>query len=270
MPSPFPGMDPFLEHPDLFPGFHDSFIAHLKELLQPKLPDPYFADSGRRAWIEVSERFIGPDVQVLKPRQGQESSEERRGAAGVAVAVPPSTRPIVIHVPHDERREPFLDIYVGRRPERRLVTTIEILSPSNKAPGEQGRDLYLRKQRETLQSKVHMVEIDLLRAGEHTTAVPRDRLLAKAGRFDYHVCVHRFDEFEDFLVYPIRLEERLPEITIPLLPGDPSITIDLQSVLARAYDAGPYRREIHYREEAPAPPLSPEQSTWASGVLKQV
>jgi hypothetical protein len=261
-------MDPFLEQPERFPGFHDKLITYLSELLQPKLPDPYFADSGRRAWIEVSERFIGPDVQVLKPRQAKERPEERN-AGGVAVEVPPSTRPLVIHVPHDERSEPFIEIYTGRRSERRLVTTIEVLSPSNKAPGEQGRELYVRKQREILQSKVHLVEIDLLRAGEHTTAVPQHRLLAKAGRFDYHVCVHRFDRFEDYLVYPIQLAEHLPEVAIPLLPGDPSIPVDLQAVLDRAYDAGPYRREIDYRAEAPFPPLPPEQEAWAAGVLKR-
>ncbi len=269
MPSPFPGMDPFLEHADRFPGFHDRFITYLSELLQPKLPEPYYADGGRRAWIEVSERYIGPDVQVIRPGREPEAPEGRKSAAGVAIAPQPSTRPIVVHVPHDERREPFLEIYAGRGTGRRLVTTIEVLSPSNKARGEQGRDLYLRKQREVLQGKVHLVEIDLLRAGEHTTAVPSDRLAAKAGSFDYHVCIHRFDDFEDYFVYPIRLEERLPEIAIPLLPGDPSVPIDLQDVLDRTYDTGPYRREIRYEEDAPIPPLSPEQIAWARAVLKR-
>jgi hypothetical protein len=176
-------MDPFLEHPDLFPGFHDSFVTYLREFLQPQLPDPYYADIGRRAWIEVSERYVG-----------------REQAAGIAVAASPSTRPVVVHVPHDERREPFVEIYSGRGADRRLVSTIEVLSPTNKTPGEHGRDLYLRKQREVFQSKVHLVEIDLLRAGEHATAVPRDRLTAKVGRFDYHVCVRRFDNLEDYFV----------------------------------------------------------------------
>ena len=62
MPSPFPGMDPFLEHPDIFPDFHDSFIAYLRETIQQGLPAGYVAGLGRRAWIEVSERYIGRDV----------------------------------------------------------------------------------------------------------------------------------------------------------------------------------------------------------------
>ena len=66
--------------------------------------------------------------------------------------------------------------------------------------------------------------------------------------FDYHVSVHRFDDFESFFVYPIALEEPLPAIDIPLLPGDPPVTLDLQAVFNRCYDAGPYAREIDYGE----------------------
>jgi Protein of unknown function (DUF4058) len=40
MPSPFPGMDPFLENPGIFSDFHDSFITYLRENLQANLPPP--------------------------------------------------------------------------------------------------------------------------------------------------------------------------------------------------------------------------------------
>ena len=43
MPSPFPGIDPYLESPEIFPDFHDSFITYLRETLQASLPAPYFA-----------------------------------------------------------------------------------------------------------------------------------------------------------------------------------------------------------------------------------
>ena len=68
MPSPFPGMDPYLENPEIFPDFHDSFITYLREALQASLPAPYFAALGRRVWIEVSRRSIGPDVEVRAHR----------------------------------------------------------------------------------------------------------------------------------------------------------------------------------------------------------
>jgi hypothetical protein len=264
MPSPFPGMDPFLEHPDIFPDFHDSFIAYLRESLQARLPSPYIAALGRRAWIEVSERFIGPDVQVV--RSHVTPTESGAGSA-VAVAERPRTQPLVIHVPHDERHEPFVEVYHGQGTDRRLVTCIELLSLTNKTPGEHGRDLYLRKQREVLDSKVHLVEIDLLRAGKHTTAVPQHRLAMVTGEFDYHVSIHHFDNLEDYFVYPIRLNEALPEIVVPLLPGDVAVPLDLQAVFRRTYDAGPYNREINYRQDAPVPSLSPAWQSWLGEVL---
>jgi hypothetical protein len=257
-------MDPFLEHPDIFPDFHDRFITHLSEAIQQNLPPPYVAALGRRAWIEVSERFIGPDVQVVRP--GRTSADV--GEAAVAVASRPRMRPLVVRVPHDERSEPLVEIFLGRGSDRRLVTSIEVLSLTNKTRGEHGRDLYLRKQREILDSKVHLVEIDLLRAGEHTTAVPHRRLIQSAGEFAYHVCVHHFDNLEDYFVYPIRLDEPLPEIAVPLLPGDFPVPVDLQAVLHRTYDAGPYRREIDYRQDAPEPPLNADQQSWLQALLK--
>jgi hypothetical protein len=257
-------MDPFLENPDLFSDFHDGFVTHLRESIQERLPPPYIAALGRRVWIEVSERFIGPDVQVVRPPS---SPATNWAGSAVAVAEQPRTQPLVVHVPHDEYREPFVEIYLGRGSERRLVTSIEVLSSTNKTPGEHGRDLYLRKQREILNSKVHLVEIDLLRAGEHTTAVPRHRLARVAGEFDYHVSVHRFDNLEDYFVYPIRLNEPLPEIGIPLLPGDPTVSVDLQAVFQRTYDAGPYRREIDYPRTTPEPPLSAAWEAWLRQVL---
>jgi hypothetical protein len=111
------------------------------------------------------------------------------------------------------------------------------------------------------------VEIDLLRGGEHTAAVPRHRLEKKAGEFEYLVSIHHFDNLEDYFVYPIQLADPLPEIRIPLLPGDGQVPLDLQQVFQRTYDAGPYRREIDYQQDIPTPPLSPEQSAWAQQIL---
>jgi hypothetical protein len=259
-------MDPFLEDPEVFPDFHDRFVIYLSEFIQAQLPEPYYAPVGQRVWIEVSHRYIEPDVNVLRPRAL--THPEPRESGAVAVAAPPRTAPVVVRVPHDERREPFVDIYLGRGQDQRLVTTIELLSLTNKSPGEHGRSLYLRKQDEILNSKVHLLEIDLLRAGEHTTAVPRADAVARAGDFDYHVCIHHWDNLEDYFVYPIRLPDSLPEIAIPLLPGDASVSLKLQAVFDRCYDAGPYRREVRYQDVEPVPPLGPEQAQWAAERLQ--
>jgi len=254
MPSPFPGMDPYLESPALFPGLHNRLISLLSESLQALLPPPYFAEIGERVWVEVSQRFIEPDTRVF-----------HRVRASVAAG----DRSVMVTVPHDDRREPFVEIRTVCDEGERLVTAIELLSPSNKTPGERGREPYLRKQREVLDSTIHLVEIDLLRGGVHTTAVPLEPLTAQVGSFDYHVSVHRLDRFEDYVVYPIRLAEPLPEVEIPLLPGDSDVRIDLQALLDRAYDTGPYRRRVRYAEELPVPPLRTEQAEWVRMKLRE-
>jgi hypothetical protein len=147
---------------------------------------------------------------------------------------------------------------------------IEVLSPSNKTAGEQGRDLYLRKQRERLQSKTHLLEIDLLRAGLHTTSVPRSRMDRKVAYLDYHACLHRFDNVEDFFVYPFCLPQRLPIVAVPLLPGDGDVKLDLQAVFNKTYEAGPYSREIDYLRDAIEPPLARDNCAFATECLKKL
>ena len=268
MPSPFPGMDPYLESPEIFPDFHDSLITYLREGLQARLPAPYFAVIGRRVWIEIARRSIGPDVHLIHPGPdvGPKVAQTGQVQAAGSVAV---ARPVKVRVPHDEFREPFLEIFTRDDRGKRLVTSLEVLGLSNKTPGAQGQSLYRRKQKELLAVQVHVVEIDLLRAGEHTSAVPPEDARAACGPFDYHVSVHPFDDPENFEVYPIRLEQRLPPVDIPLLPGDPPVTLDLQAVLDRCYDAGPYRREIRYGADPIVPPLRPEQDAWARRILAE-
>jgi Protein of unknown function (DUF4058) len=265
MPSPFPGMDPYLEHPAVFPGLHDRMITHLSDELQVRLPEPYYAEISDRLWVEVSERSIEPDVNVLEGREGMEKAPLESVQNGGTVAT--LARPVVITVPHDEFREPYLEIIARTGDEDRIVTTVEILSPTNKRPGARGRDLYLQKQREILGSATHLVEIDLLRGGEHTTAVPHARAVHKAGRFDYHVCVHRADRFEDYFVYPILIRDSLPVIEIPLLPDTAPVELDLQAVFNLCYDRGPYHRRIRYLENELVPPLREEDRDWAAALV---
>ncbi len=258
MPSPFPGMDPFLEHPDFFPDLHGRFHVYLSESLQACLPAPYFAVINQRLWVEPSARYIEPDTDVLY-------GDWTVGESSVAweTAERTRTRPLVFEMTDDEHREPYVQIRT-RLAEggERVVTAIEVLSLSNKTPGQRSRELYLEKQAEILGSQVHLVEIDLLRGGQHTTPVSWERLSRKAGPFDYHVSVHRFDQQGRFFIYPRRLPDPLPVIGIPLLPGDDQVSLDLQAVLNRCYETGPYRRRVVYESNRIVPPLTPEQTEW--------
>jgi len=266
MPSPFPGMDPFLEHPDLFPDLADSLIACMRESLNGGLPEPYLASIGSRIWAEASQRPIGPDVKVLRPEVP--SPAQGTSPGGIAVAEVTATEPITVRAPQVEIREPFLEIYAGPG-KARLITIIEVLSPTNKTPGAHGRELYLQKQREALVSQVNLVEIDLLRCGQHTTAVPREQVVARAGLFDYHVCVHAFEHLDDYVVYPVSLRLRLPVIAIPLLPGDTPCRVDLQALFDRCYETGRYTHQVDYTQPAPAPALRPDQADWLEHLLRE-
>ncbi|MCI0360485.1 MAG: DUF4058 family protein [Planctomycetaceae bacterium] len=264
MPSPFPGMDPYLEHPNVFPNLHDRLILYLEEEIQQLLPEPYFAKSGQRIWLEFVKGSRIPDVSVL--RKDRPSGRPRQEDGGTAVAELP-VKVTAPYVPWDEFHESFLEIYSKEEGEPRLVTAIEVLSPINKSPGEQARGAYCKKQGELLGSKVHLLEFDLLRAGPHTTAVPEKEFLERFGPVEYHICAHYFDQPDDFFIYPIQLPDKLPKVIIPLLPGDQAVEIELQPLFDRCYDRGPYRREINYAKDPPPPPLSPERLAWLKSVL---
>ena len=260
MPSPFPGMDPYLEVPWKFPTLHASLITYVMEGLQPDLPGDYYAAVERRAWIEADERHVQPDVHVTET---DGPSFDAGGGTAVAVAEPETAvadEPLHIRLLDEPFRQTFLEIRLGPGRDAKLVTVIEVLSPTNKRDSE-GRRQYAAKQKEVIGSGVALVEIDLLRAGRHVTAVPEGYLPAKNVDFEYHVCVHRPAKFDEFEVYPTRIEDRLPRVAVPLLPRDGDVVLDLQKAFDRAYDAGPYRKEVDYAAEPPDPPLDTDRLT---------
>ena len=263
MPSPFPGMDPYLEGPAIWPDFHNSFITYLREALNALLPAPYFALIGTRVYVEETERRVEPDTDILHPNGSVNSAPHACDVGGVAVAEAVQARPVIVHIPRDEVTEWFAEIYADPGGER-LVTTIELLSPTNKRPGSRGARKYRKKQREMLDSSVHLVEIDLLRGGKHSTAVPLTYARRAAGPFDFHVCVHRSPKPLDFEVYPITIAGPLPPIAIPLLPGQGDMTVPLQPILARCYDTGQYARRVRYDLPVPEPELTPDQRAWVA------
>jgi hypothetical protein len=262
MPSPFPGMDPFLEHPKYFPGLHSSLIFVIYERLQKALPEPYFAVLNERLWVETSERFIEPDVDLMQSRSAPRKTKGK--SSGLALLT--RSRPVHIPVSHDESRETYIEIRVPGADDERVVTTIEILSLSNKTAGEKRRERYLLKQAEIMDSNTNLVEIDLLRGGTHTTAVPSTRLRRETDSFDYHVCVYVCGT--GFWVYPIRLEDILPEVAVPLLPEAGAVPLDLQAVFDRCYDVGPYERRVQYKLNRLAPPVPAKQARWIKQQLR--
>lgn len=256
MPSPFPGMDPWLERPMLFPSLHNNLITYLQAALNAALPPGYVATQANRVWVDI-EALSDPDVSVFGPRRSSGGAAEGSLGGLMAVAVDTVSDPI---------EEPYLEIHSDE--DDRLVTAVEVVSRSNKKAGDSGRTAYQNKQVEYRASGVNLVEIDLLRGGPHTTAVPEHRLRAAAGRFDYHVCVMVAGVPNKYFVAPIRLEDPLPTIPVPLTRDVEPVSVALQPVFDRCYDDGGYARLARYARQRPDPPLTPEQAGWAAGLLR--
>ena len=253
----FPGMDPYLEDPQIWPGFHQRLIVYIADHLQVKLAPRYIAAVEERVFIEGPDREIIPDVWL---RQTRPIPEEQ------VVAVADGDGPMVVRVPGLEIHESFLTI-LDRHSGQRVVTVIEVVSPTNKFPGE-GRKSYLAKQAEMRKSDTHLVEIDLLRTGQHVLAVAEWAARGKTP-YDYLACVNRAQGLrEEFDPYPRRLPERLPRIQIPLAEKDPDVLLDLQAVVAQAYDAGRYQERLDY--DGPCrPALSPDNQAWADQLIEK-
>jgi hypothetical protein len=161
--------------------------------------------------------------------------------------------------------ESYLEI-LDRHSGQRVVAVLEVLSPTNKYAGP-GRDSYLTKQSEVLASQAHLIELDLLRRGPHTVAVP-EWLARQHATYDYLICVNRAEGSRDrFRLYPRQLRQRLPRIRVPLADGDPDVVLDVQAVLAQTYEAGSYRERLRY--DSPCiPSLSAEDQAWADELIR--
>ena len=251
----FPGMDPYLEDPRLWPGVHTSLIVYIRDLLQPMLRPRYVAAIEERVYVQGADSERIPDVTI---RRG------KRRAKG-STAVVESDEPVLVRVPAGEVHEAYVTILDSHADEA-LVAVIEIVSPTNKYAGP-GRESYRAKQREVLHSKAHLVEIDLLRTGPHVLAVAEWAARAQA---DYHylACVNRAEgERDEFALYARTLRQRLPIIRVPLKPGDADVPLDVQAALERTYEQACYAERLAYDKPC-QPPLSPEDQAWANRLLE--
>ena len=256
-PSPFPGMDPYLER--RWGNTHTHLVSTAAEELNLRLPDDLSAEIEEYVHIDVDDgaRLARkPDVYVIDDPL---SREQRFGPAeGTAVV----DVPIVMADPgpYTERT-----IHIMDDAGNRIVTAIEFLSPGNKRSGA-GREEYLRKRAAVLASHTHLIEVDLVRAGNWNDmtepfSVPPEY------RTTYRVSVYRETPTGKLASwYPVRLSDRLPTIAVPLRVDDEEIRLDLQSVLNGAFQKGAGRRVDYNGTWQPS--LSPAEAEWADRLLR--
>jgi len=251
----FPGMDPYLEDPQLWTGVHASLIVYIRNYLQPLVRPRYVAAIEERVFLEGAEKERIPDVWIQRRKKPQGT-----------VALLESDPPVVVKVPSAEVHQTYVTI-LDRLSGQKLVTVIEVVSPGNKYKGP-GRESYVAKQTETLRSKTHLVEIDLLRTGPHVLAVP-EWVARGQGNYHYLSSVNRAQgERDEFDLYARTVRERLPRMAIPLAGNDPDVVLDIQAVLEKTYEDGAYADRINYRVGC-QPPLAKEDKTWAAALVKK-
>ncbi len=242
MPSPFPGMDPYLESQGYWQDSHFRLIAWMSRELNAHLSRNYAALIEERiSLVDLSEESTDtyrPDVSIVRNTGAAGQASQR----GVAATLEPITLPLALE-PLEEVRNRWIEI--RRLPDRSLVTVIELLSPSNKTGS--GRPEYIEKRNQWIRQPVHIVEIDLLLAGRR---LPMKKPLPPA---DYYALVSRSDRRPQSDVYAWSIRRALPTIPIPLLPPDPDIPLALEPLFAQTYEDARYELLVDYTRSLDLP-----------------
>jgi hypothetical protein len=257
MPSPFPGMDPFIEGQS-WEDFHTRFIVALSDLLVPRVRPDYEVEVQKYVYIaeensnEVYGRVV-PDVGIVHTEHGWRDYAGQTEQAAVAV--------VENEIALAEREEQsFLVIRTHRG--RRVVSVIELLSPSNKE-GSRGVPQYLQKRANVLWAGANLVEIDLLRGGQR---LPTTRPLQPGIYFTYLTRSRQSPRTE---VLGWGLREPLPTIPIPLLDTDRDAPLELQAAFNTVYERAGYDYGLVYTEPVD-PPLSPGDVEWVRNIVATV
>ncbi len=257
MPSPFPGMDPYIEAPEVWGDFHGRLASEISAKLNQHLRPRYIARMTPYVTyesIEISGTIgIRPDVGVWQPQPPSRALHE----SATAITPPVAESEVVYEVP---LRLYTVEIHATETME--LVTAIEILSPVNKKRGHDAHADYLRKRRDLFRSGVHLIEIDLLRAGE------RPPLAKPVPPAPYYITLSRGNLRPKVDIWALQLKDPLPRLPVPLREPDPDAVLDMPKVIGAVYEQGGYDMLIDYRKPPPPPKLSDAEAAWLDEQLK--
>jgi Protein of unknown function (DUF4058) len=254
MPSPFPGMDPYLEQEAVWHDFHERFLPAAAAYLAAQVLPRYIVLIDEHVYLhepnpEPRLTVVRPDLTVAR---GPGNIDAAGAAAGVIEA------PVQVVLPEvDADRESFLEVL--DRASREVIAVVELLSPTNKRPGE-NRRRYLAKRADLLNSPAHLVEIDLLRCPAPMPAADRPAC-------PYSVLVSRAGQRPRADFWPIGLHDPLPVVPVPLRVGEDDARLDLRTVIDRLYDEAGYRYFLYERE--PDPPLTGADASWAESLRQR-
>jgi hypothetical protein len=248
-------VDPYLEHPALWPDVHNSLIAEIRRYLSPRVRPKYY--------VGIEERTYALDVEdLILVGRADVAARTARATAGppvVSSSKASSMGALTVELPMPDRvRETYLEVRSVQDGE--VVTVIEILSPSNKVEGE-GRRIYERKRQAILASLTHLVEVDLLRAGK---PMP---VRGAVGTAPYRILVSRQESRPHASLQVFSVRDAIPPFLVPLRPGDQEPEVDLGNLLGDLYEQAGYDLVVDYRQD-PVPPLSGDDHAWADTLLR--
>lgn len=257
MPSPFPGMNPYLEHPNSWSNVHHRLITAIAIFLAPHLRPKY-----RVVVEEAIYQTLGQDaILVGIPDVSIPHAPEISNSTVTNIAVsPPPTQPRTVILPMPEKiRQGYLQVRDIATSE--VVTVLEVLSPANKRPGE-GRKAYEQKRQKIFASSTNLVEIDLLRKWESMPILPEQIFT------HYRILVSRSQQRPHADLYRFNLPDQVPSFLLPLRPDDREPLVNLQLLLNEIYDQSSYDLVIDYSKE-PIPALSETDALWADTLLRE-
>ncbi|MUG97303.1 DUF4058 family protein [Scytonema sp. UIC 10036] len=251
--NPFPGMNPYLEQPELWHQVHNRLIVAVADEITPQIAPKYRVAIEERVYTSIADSLLVGIADVAVSYKGITAPETTRMTTKLA-------EPVKIKVPIPEQvTERFLEVKLTQTGE--VVSIIEILSPKNKRSKE-GREAYESKRQKILSSATSLVEIDLLRGGE---PMP---ILGNPG-IGYRILVSRGYSRPDADLYVFGLRDSIPTFPVPLREKDPEPVVNLQRLLNEIYERARFDLAIDYSQQV-KPPLSTEDAVWVSEILEQV
>ena len=264
MPSPFPGMNPYLEQPAFWSSFHTRLLVAIADTLAPQLLPNYYIEVETRIYQDQDEDedevLVGiPDATVLSANLSNPRSEKLQPDTGSTLT---QKRPQSITLPMPVTvKERYLEVReIGTDA---VITVIEVLSPKNKQKGK-GRTTYEKKRALILGSLSHLIEIDLLRGNLPMT------IIGKVHSTDYRIVVSQSSQRPKADLYGFNLPEPIPSFPLPLKPEDEELTVDLQTIVDGVCDRAGYNQRIDYRQPIPPPALSGADQQWVDELLAPI
>src|SRR5690349_17706332 len=228
--------------------FHSAHITHMAQQIDKLLPEGYIVEPERSLQIREYDPSTGelvfvkrknpkPDITIYET----ESQSSHSAKSNPLATLPTLTLPAIESIEDDE--ETYLRAVIIRELQSdgklgKAVTWIELLSPTNKPPGE-GYIQYREKRTSTLQSGIVLVEIDYLHQTRSPIKGVKNYPNREASSFPYSIVVTnpRPDlQTGTMNTYGLYVDQDLPIIEIPLR-NDAVFSLDFSSVYNQTFES---------------------------------